>query len=673
MENQQMAMPAAMPATMPPQGMPQEMSAPGPDQMAIYEQMRQQISPQEFSNEMFAGASQADPGEVAALMQELESVDISPEDLDAINDVVDEILANPEAYQEIRQKYLAQDIPEEVLPEEFDAGFFAALNMAVDQMIAAPTGVQSFAKGGIAELKPIAKVIASYGRNGDTMLAHITPAEARMLRRRGGSGTTNPVTGLPEFFGRRLRRALRRVGKAVKKFASSSVGKLITTVALGFFLGPAAASFLGASSAAGVAAVSGFVGSAGATALGGGSLKDSLKAGVTGAVTAGVTAGITGGADAFKAGSASTAGLTPGQALQKQADTFKSAIGLGPAAPAQLAPVPGTGVEINPIPESGPNLSQTGRGILDQPAPAAIPGAGAPATATATAPAAVSGAGAARPVPTIGESFSKIGQGQFKEGLSDLFAPSGASTAQLNATASELVAKNPAMSFDAALKQATRDLTPGLLRTYAPAVVAGLGATAALGGFDVKPVPESQLAKDLKESATDRMKREGTQRLNYIQNLPGVVYDQFGAPVPGGAAPSPFPIYTPPGMGDAKSSFVMGLPGAGLGGIGNTMQPPSQGFQPYNNADAYSNLMAPGRKLAQGGIAALAKGGYSRRTGQISGPGTEKSDSIPAMLSDGEFVMTAAAVRGAGKGSRRAGAKQMYKLMHQLEKNSQRG
>jgi hypothetical protein len=81
----------------------------------------------------------------------------------------------------------------------------------------------------------------------------------------------------------------------------------------------------------------------------------------------------------------------------------------------------------------------------------------------------------------------------------------------------------------------------------------------------------------------------------------------------------------------------------------------------------------PVELLNMGGIAGLAQGGYPRRNGQINGPGTEKSDSIPAMLSDGEFVMTAAAVRGAGKGSRRAGAKQMYKLMHQLEKNAERG
>ena len=73
-----------------------------------------------------------------------------------------------------------------------------------------------------------------------------------------------------------------------------------------------------------------------------------------------------------------------------------------------------------------------------------------------------------------------------------------------------------------------------------------------------------------------------------------------------------------------------------------------------------------------GGIASLTRGGYPRRNGQISGPGTEKSDSIPAMLSDGEFVMTARAVRGLGNGSRREGAKKMYALMNRLEKNASR-
>jgi len=62
--------------------------------------------------------------------------------------------------------------------------------------------------------------------------------------------------------------------------------------------------------------------------------------------------------------------------------------------------------------------------------------------------------------------------------------------------------------------------------------------------------------------------------------------------------------------------------------------------------------------MAAGGGAvypmAYAEGGnvsvedFERMNGDINGPGTETSDDVPAMLSDGEFVMTGAAVRGAG-------------------------
>ena len=65
--------------------------------------------------------------------------------------------------------------------------------------------------------------------------------------------------------------------------------------------------------------------------------------------------------------------------------------------------------------------------------------------------------------------------------------------------------------------------------------------------------------------------------------------------------------------------------------------------------------------------------------GEIEGPGTGTSDSIPAdiyqdgkrvqkaALSDGEFVMTADAVKGAGNGSRERGVSRMYELMRRFE------
>lgn len=49
------------------------------------------------------------------------------------------------------------------------------------------------------DLKGLAQVLRSQGRGRDTVLAHITPREARKLKREGGAGTINPATGLPEF------------------------------------------------------------------------------------------------------------------------------------------------------------------------------------------------------------------------------------------------------------------------------------------------------------------------------------------------------------------------------------------------------------------------------------------------------------------------------------------
>ena len=78
--------------------------------------------------------------------------------------------------------------------------------------------------------------------------------------------------------------------------------------------------------------------------------------------------------------------------------------------------------------------------------------------------------------------------------------------------------------------------------------------------------------------------------------------------------------------------------------------------------------------VADGGIMDLeymdkyAMGGeFPRRQGQISGPGGPKDDLVPAMLSDGEFVMTAKAVENAG------GPRVMYNLMNSLDPESSRG
>ena len=49
------------------------------------------------------------------------------------------------------------------------------------------------------DLASIAQLLRSKGRGKDSVLAHITPKEAALLKKRGGKGSTNPDTGLPEF------------------------------------------------------------------------------------------------------------------------------------------------------------------------------------------------------------------------------------------------------------------------------------------------------------------------------------------------------------------------------------------------------------------------------------------------------------------------------------------
>jgi hypothetical protein len=62
---------------------------------------------------------------------------------------------------------------------------------------------------------------------------------------------------------------------------------------------------------------------------------------------------------------------------------------------------------------------------------------------------------------------------------------------------------------------------------------------------------------------------------------------------------------------------------------------------------------------------------FPEKDGMINGPGDGQSDDIPAMLSDGEFVMTKQAVMAAGNGDRQQGTKAMYSMMNNLEDKAQ--
>jgi hypothetical protein len=699
-----------------------------PAASAAFEQMRSQVSPKEFSSEILTAAEQVDPAAVRQLRQALSGLRLPQEIIDAMQQIVEVILRDPQNYAAIRQDLLADEFPEDLLPEQFDPMFFGALKVALDQVEAEASGqpVQAFAMGGIANLRPIAQAMQGMGRGQDTMLAHINPQEARMLQMMGGIGTINPRTGLREYgfwksvtkpfkaVGKALSNTAKRIGNAVKDFAKSSVGKIITTVALGFFLGPAAASFLGVTSAAGVAAVGGFVGGFGSSLLAGGNLKDSLKAGAIGGVTAGAMSGITGGMGAFESGSYTGPTTVAGQ-WDRAVNAGKDLLGLQategattvggtavdpfaeldaragtaintPTTPttAELATTPvstappvtpaSTSFSLADAPGAPGQLGISPQGFVDpayRPDLAAIQGgpvdygittaspnttyiddltnrfygnqplvAGAPVNAPFTPPGGTFDAtGSVMPINAPGtatagfqqapSAMDYFRQGEYLQGAKETFMPTSYSNAELLQSPAFQTARGAGATYGEALKTAQDAYNPSMLRTYGPAVAAGVGALGVAGGFSPKEEPPPDNANRLYGS------QSGAQLLASNPQIYGTT--------PGGAATQ---YYNPGYMGYGLASRQYYRPQIMFG------QPQYR----YGFAD--------------GGIASLAKGGpsnFPRKNGQIDGPGTGTSDSIPAMLSDGEFVFTAKAVRNMGKGSRRLGAKRMYALMKALE------
>jgi len=143
------------------------------------------------------------------------------------------------------------------------------------------------------------------------------------------------------------------------------------------------------------------------------------------------------------------------------------------------------------------------------------------------------------------------------------------------------------------------------------------------------------------------------------------------------------------------NKLLTGALGLGaLGALGSSMEeeedeskmppPPIPGSRGSLNTDP-AQVTYYDKTLGRYGAASptLAEGGdvnFPRREKLVEGPGTEKSDDIPAMLSDGEFVMTSAAVRGLGTlngaekddklEQRRKGAQLMQDMMKKFEKRA---
>lgn len=212
-------------------------------------------------------AQQVGPEKLQQMVDQVEAElandpDITPESIDGVLEQLEFLAENPDAYQQVIQSLIDEGVMDaEDFPPQFDPFFVAITILALQEL--RQRGSQGFARGGLAQA---AQRVAAAGRNGDSMLAHINPREAAMLKRMGGSGRINPQTGLIEFgLFKSIKKAFKKVVKAVGKVAKFAL--------------PAIANYFVPGSGM---VVGGLMG-----ALNGGGLKGALMGGLSGAMLPG--------------------------------------------------------------------------------------------------------------------------------------------------------------------------------------------------------------------------------------------------------------------------------------------------------------------------------------------------------------------------------------------------
>ena len=215
---------------------------------------------------------------VDVIEEQLARSPIMPEDLTEMIQMLEAVVEAPERYAEVRQAAIVDGlISEEDAPVDYDPQFVLALLIAL-YGYQERLGAQGYARGG---LRVAGRRLQSAGRGGDSMLAHINPREAEMLRRMGGVGTVNPNTGLQEY-------------KSLKKILG-----VIAPIALSFIvpgLGTAIGTALGASGVAASAIGGAVIGGATSGLTGGNVLKGAafgaLGGGLSGATGSAINQGL---------------------------------------------------------------------------------------------------------------------------------------------------------------------------------------------------------------------------------------------------------------------------------------------------------------------------------------------------------------------------------------------
>ena len=161
---------------------------------------------------------------IQLIQQQLSNTNIVAEDLVEAIKMLEYVLQNPDSYAEVRQAAIDDGlIDENMFPPQFDYVLIISL-LAVLYTMQDNLAQQGYARGG---LRVGGRQLDFGGQGGDTMLAHINPREAEVLRRMGGQGSVNPNTGLKEYKG--LKDALKIALPVALTFVAGPLGGTIGT------------------------------------------------------------------------------------------------------------------------------------------------------------------------------------------------------------------------------------------------------------------------------------------------------------------------------------------------------------------------------------------------------------------------------------------------------------
>ena len=445
--------------------------------------------------------------------------------------------------------------------------------------------------------------VARAGRRGDTRLAHITPFEDRLLRAHGGSGSINPRTGLPEYG---LLSGLKKVFKAIAP---------VLPIALSFIapgLGTAIGSALGASGTAAGMLGGALLGGA-SSSLGGGNFLQGAALGAMGSGLGSTVGGAANSALGLGLGEAGQAmlgsGLVGGVTGAATGQGFLKGVAQGAMGQALGSQVSGLG---------GPAMQAAGQQLGNMMATGYDPKS------------ALTGAVLAGLTTSVGNKF--------KPSEAATSGSSGTAPSEALATISEQRVWDPEIGGYRAPEMYEVSNT----QAVSPATAKAGQAGGMNWGKAAKLAPTALMMLSA-ASTPEQVQTALSQGQSEYFNRPLHSWDWDRLRTEAAAAQQPLGIYIAYNWDKLQG--------------GQYNQPAAEDEEKQGTPPA-------GR--ARGG-AAYARGGALSQVGYLArGGGSGRADTIPARLSDGEFVVDAETVALLGDGSTQEGARRLDEMRHRV-------